>query len=184
MSKLSSYSKETVGIVTKKQAKGNSVLSKLRLKPQASTIKIVVNDNKIEIQNDGYFICMDIKYTGDIVIDYNSVPEGWVVNQGIGRILIYAFSDKDTPDFVFNYNQAIKIYKAEWANAVDEKKYAAEIVNEQMNYWNTIKSKWNETPSTYNNLTSSSKESSRISYPKTNKTRMIPRYKGERNERK
>jgi hypothetical protein len=123
---------------------------------------------------------MDIRYTGNIVIDNDLIPEGWVVNQGIGRILIYAFSDRDTPNFVFTYNNAIKINKVEWANAVDEKKYYAEVVNEKMNYWNTITSKWNETSSTYNNLSSGSKVTSRMSYINIKRTRMIPRYKGEK----
>ena len=180
MSKLSSYSTEPTQIIKKKAPKAFSVLSSIRLKPQASKVKVVADDGRIEVQSDGYFICMDIRYTGNIVIDNDLIPEGWVVNQGIGRILIYAFSDRDTPNFVFTYNNAIKINKVEWANAVDEKKYYAEVVNEKMNYWNTITSKWNETSSTYNNLSSGSKVTSRMSYINIKRTRMIPRYKGEK----
>ena len=180
MSKLSSYNTEPTQIIKQKPPKAFSVLSSIRLKPQASKVKVVVDDGRVEVQSNGYFMCMDIRYKGDINIDYNAIPEGWVVNQGIGRILIYAFSDRDTPDFVFTYNDAIKINKVEWANAVDEKKYYAEIVNEKMNYWNTITSKWNETSSTYNNIISGSKISSKMSYINIKGARMIPRYKGEK----
>ena len=53
MSKLSSYNTEPTQIIKKKPPKAFSVLSSIRLKPQASEIKVVVDDGRVEVQSNG-----------------------------------------------------------------------------------------------------------------------------------
>lgn len=179
MSKLRGYSVDNQGLVKKKPAKANSVLSNIRLKPQATTVKVIVEEDRLKVESDGYFMCMLIKHTGIININPTDIPEGWVVNQGLTGILIYAFSDKDTPEFSFPYSGEINVSKVEWANAVDDKKYYAEIQNKKKDFWNTIRVVWPNATSEYNNYSSGSQPGHNIRHKMFNRPRMKPVYKGE-----
>tara|TARA_R100000700_G_scaffold31723_1_gene38882 strand:+ start:258 stop:962 length:705 start_codon:yes stop_codon:yes gene_type:complete len=143
--------------------KEGTLAYEIEKEPQATYCILKIVNDKMILEKDGRILGLCINYEGAADI-HVSLPDGWIINEGLNQILIYTGGTQDLEEELFTFSGVIKLKNMEYVTS-ELKLKRGKCKNAVLNHWNLMALEdpfisndaqlWNNLESSYNSLNKS-----------------------------